>query len=278
MADTPSVIFEDQDLLVIAKPGGMVTNRARSVQGETLQDWFSARQQDQVWPEDWSRLLPDDFSDEYGQPEEIFSERQGIVHRLDKDTSGAMVFAKHPGSLMHLLGQFRRREVGKEYLALVHGRFRVEQGRLTAPLGRSRIDRQKFTVGIDGRPAVTEYTVEQVFAGFNWSQLEEGGGEGVREIRRNTRLYEQGFSLVRCLPKTGRTHQIRVHLAHEQHPIVGDTKYVGRKRAKIDPLWCPRQFLHATKLQFTHPRTLEASQFELPLPSDIQQVLDLLTP
>jgi 23S rRNA pseudouridine1911/1915/1917 synthase len=270
---SPKIIFEDQDILIIDKPGGVVTNRAKSVTGETLQDWFDQWQKDQEFPSDWSKLLPEDFSDEYGSPAEIYDQRQGMVHRLDKDTSGVMVFAKHPGSLINLLRQFRTRQVKKEYLALVHGQFRVEQGTLTMPLGRSRTDRQKFTVNIDGRPAVTEYRVEQIYTNFNWPALESRLGERAAEFKQNQRFYDQGFSLVRCLPKTGRTHQIRVHLTHEQHPIVGDTKYIGRKRARLDPLWCPRQFLHAAALEFIHPRTNERQRFEAELPEDLAAVL-----
>lgn len=264
-----AILFEDQDIVVLAKPAGTVTNQAKSVSGETLQEWFSARQKGVEWPDDWRSLLPDDFSDEYGQPEEIYAERQGMVHRLDKDTSGTMVFAKHPGSLLNLLAQFGRREVQKEYLALVHGVFRVEKGTISAPLARSRTDRQKFAVSIEGRAAVTEYVTEQVFENFDWEKLEETAGERAKEIRKETRLYEAGFSLIRCLPKTGRTHQIRVHMAHEQHPIVGDVKYVGHRRAKLDPLWCPRQFLHAASLEFVHPRTKQRQRFEAEMADEL---------
>jgi 23S rRNA pseudouridine1911/1915/1917 synthase len=276
MTNAPTILFEDQDLVVLDKPGGMVVNRAKSVTGPTLQDWFADRQKTPEFSAGWSKLLPDDFSDEYGSPEEIYEERQGMVHRLDKDTSGVMVFAKHPGSLINLLTQFRTRQVNKEYLALVHGQFRVGEGRLTMPLGRSRTNRQKFAVSIEGRPAVTEYRVEQIFGGFAWPKLESRLGERAAEIKKNQRFYEQGFSLVRCFPKTGRTHQIRVHLAHEQHPIVGDTKYIGRRRARLDPLWCPRQFLHAAALEITHPRTNQLQRFEADLPSELTLVVDSL--
>lgn len=276
MTESVTVIFEDQDIVVIAKPGGMVTNRARSISEPTLQDWFETYVKGTSFPYDWQKLLPEDFSDEYGTPEEIFLQRQGMVHRLDKDTSGVMVFAKHPGSLLNLLTQFRKREVQKEYLALVHGAFRVQEGTLSAPLARSRTNRQKFSIDIDGRAAVTQYSTEKVFKGFEWVKLEERGGEAASKIKKETRLYQAGFSLVRCLPKTGRTHQIRVHLAHEQHPIVGDEKYVGRRRAKIDPLWCPRQFLHAAALEFTHPRTHESVRFTAELPEDLRHVIGFL--
>ncbi|MFH2118301.1 MAG: RluA family pseudouridine synthase [Candidatus Paceibacterota bacterium] len=273
----PEILFEDQDLLVINKPGGVVVNSAVSVTGETLQDWFADRQKTQDLPADWSKQLPEDFSDEYGTPEEIYAQRQGMVHRLDKDTSGVMVFAKHPGSLISLLTQFKQRMVQKEYVALVHGQFRVEQGTLNSPLGRSRTDRQKFTITVTGRPAVTQYRVKQTFSGFDWPNLENRLGERAAELKKNKRFYEQGFSLVSCLPKTGRTHQIRVHLAHEQHPLVGDIKYIGRKRARLDPLWCPRQFLHAATLELTHPRTNKRARFEAKLAPELSSVLDFLS-
>lgn len=270
------VLFEDQDIVVIAKPGGMVTNRAHSISGPTLQDWFETLMHGAPFPDTWSTLLPEDFSDEYGAPEEIFAQRQGMVHRLDKDTSGVMVFAKHPGSLVNLLTQFRTRQVQKEYVALVHGTFRVAEGMINAPLGRSRTNRQKFAIDIEGRAAITQYFTEKVYKGLEWQRLEEKVGENARKIQKEARLYEAGFSLVRCVPKTGRTHQIRVHLAHEQHPIVGDEKYVGRRRAKVDPLWCPRQFLHAAVLEFVHPRTKEPMRFMAELPEDLKQAVHFL--
>jgi 23S rRNA pseudouridine1911/1915/1917 synthase len=276
MKNQIQILFEDEDILLIAKPAGMVTNRAKSVEGGTLQDWFAEHQAGKVFPDDWQSTLPDDFSLEYGSPEEIYEERQGMVHRLDKDTSGVMIFAKHPGSLINLLTQFGQHQVQKEYLALTHGKFRVERGTLNIPLARSQTNRQKFAADIEGRKAITQYQVEQTFTGLNWSALEEKVGENLKVIRDSQRLYEQGFSLVRCLPKTGRTHQIRVHLAHERHPIVGDIKYVGRKRAKVDPLWCPRQFLHAASLEFTHPRTKEKMKFETALPEDLLATIHLL--
>lgn len=276
MTSLVPILFEDDDLVIIAKPGNIVTNRAKSVSEETLQDWFAQRQQGQNWPEGWQRQLPEDFSDEYGTPEEIYAERQGMVHRLDKATSGAMVFAKHPGSLLNLLTQFGRHQVHKEYLALTHGKFRVEEGTLNLPLGRSRFDRQKFTVDINGRQAVTQYKVEKTFNQLDWSKLTMEIGESAKNLQDNARLYEAGFALVRCLPKTGRTHQIRVHLSHEHHPIVGDVKYIGRRRAKLDPIWCPRQFLHAEVLEFIHPRTGQTVKFIAPLPEDLSRVLSYL--
>jgi len=269
------ILFEDDDIVVINKPGNIVTNAAASVKEPALQDWFQKYNKN-AWPTNWASCLPDEFSDEYGTPEEIYAERKGMVHRLDKNTSGVMVFAKHPGSLINLLTQFRERKTHKEYLALVHGVFRVPHAIINAPLARARVDRRKFAVDIMGRPAETEYQVEKEFMGFVTEKVTELSPELQKELKQAMRLYNQGFALVRCWPRTGRTHQIRVHLAHEQHPLAGDVTYVGKKRAKFDSKWCERQFLHAVSLEFLHPRTNEQLRFEAPLPVDLQKTLDLL--
>lgn len=273
---TISIIYEDQDLVAIHKPAGVVTNRAKSNKSPTVQDWF-AENFINDFPQDWRDQVPSDFSDEYGTPEEIFKQRLGMVHRLDKDTSGVLLLAKHPGSLVSLLKQFRERQVQKEYTALVHGKFRVEQGRISAPLGRAQRNRKKFAVMIDGRPAVTEYQTTQVFAKIDYDKFKTRVGESDwKKLTKSQKIYEAGFSLVRCRPKTGRTHQIRVHLAHEHHPLVGDVVYLGKKRAKLDLLWCPRHFLHASALTFTHPRKNKKITVEAELSTDLTTVLSLL--
>jgi 23S rRNA pseudouridine1911/1915/1917 synthase len=203
-----------------------------------------------------------------GRLREIYKERKGMVHRLDKDTSGVIVFAKNPGSLVNLLAQFRERKTNKRYLCMVHGCPRFDSFTINAPLGRARIDRKKFAVTVDGREAVTDYKVikkipfsKEFFEPF----LGEKSSLSLEEkklLRKNLNLYQAGFALVNCWPKTGRTHQIRVHMAHVQNPLVGDTVYAGRKRANIDPLWCPRQFLHAERLEVLHPRSGEGVGFE----------------
>lgn len=275
-----SILFEDSDIVVIAKPSGVVTNTAASVKEPSLQDWFQeylAKQgSDPTEGSDWQTCIPEDFSDEYGSPQEIFTERKGMVHRLDKETSGVMIFAKNPGSLVSLLTQFRLRQTQKEYLALVHGAFRVEKGTISAPLARARVDRRRFAVDIEGRPAETLYSVEKVFAGFSAEEVKTLPVETQKVLKESARLYEQGFSLVRCWPKTGRTHQIRVHMAHEQHPLVGDATYMGKKRVNADAVWCARHFLHAEALEVMHPRTKEKMRFVAPLPSDLQGALNIL--
>ncbi len=264
------VVFEDQDILIINKPAGLVMNRADSVKVLTLQDWLEKKLEKETI-NDWRELVPADFSEEFGTAEEIFKQRQGLAHRLDKDTSGVIVAAKNPGSLVNLLAQFRQREISKRYTCLTHGKFRVPKGTIRAPLGRDRTNRQKFTISSGGRPSITEYEVIDYHADLN-----EQGQEKLKKFKKNLLSY-QGFSLVNCWPKTGRTHQIRVHMKHWQHPLVGDTKYVGKKRAKLDREWCPRQFLHASSIEFTHPRTNEKVNFEVELADDLKQALNFLS-
>jgi 23S rRNA pseudouridine1911/1915/1917 synthase len=270
-----TVIFEDKDIVVLSKPAGMVTNSAATVKEESLQSWF-AKNYPQDFPEDWEEMIPSDFSDEYGTPEEIYEQRHGMVHRLDKNTSGVMIFARHPGSLVNLLSQFRLRKTQKEYLALVHGRFGVPEGNILAPLARARVDRKKFAVDINGRQAETKYEVADVFSGFIDDSFSSFSEDNKKLMKQAQRFYNQGFSLVRCWPKTGRTHQIRVHMAHENHPLVGDVIYLGKKRSKVDPLWCERHFLHAESLEFDHPRTGERTKFSAELPADLKKVVSLL--
>lgn len=269
------IIFEDQDIVVVDKPAGVVANQAESVKQPSLQAWFNKKYQS-IFPSDWQVCVPEDFSAEFGEPTEIFTQRQGLVHRLDKNTSGVMVFAKHPGSLVNLLAQFRQRKTSKQYLALVHGTFRVPKGTITAPLARARVDRRKFAVDVNGRNAETDYEVVKSFGGFTTDFYNQFSVEQQKTLRQAERFYNQGFALVRCWPKTGRTHQIRVHLAHENHPLVGDVTYLGKKRAKVDPLWCSRHFLHAETLEFFHPRTNDLVKFSAELPANLNQVVAFL--
>ena len=279
ISNFPQILFEDDDLVVLDKSAGWVVNAADSTQAPAIQDWFS-QNYPTVQNKNWETLVPQDFSAEFGSPDEVFSDRRGMVHRLDKDTSGVLLLAKNPGSLVNLLAQFRLRQVQKKYVCLVHGGFKLNQGEIVAPLGRSRKDRQKFAVDISGRPAVTLYSVLEFFTHLRGvtnaaeTAVPLVGKEILTPLRKERTVYLQGFSLVECTPKTGRTHQIRVHLAHIHHPLVGDITYCGSKRAKLDPLWCPRQFLHATELKFKHPRTNEELVIQSPLPTDLKKVLE----
>jgi 23S rRNA-/tRNA-specific pseudouridylate synthase len=146
-----------------------VVNRADTNKELTIQDWLET--QLPIWAQaqpasQWQKLVPASFSAEYGTPAAIFQDRLGIAHRLDKDTSGALLIAKNPGVLIQLLQQFRDRVILKKYLCLVHGDFPVVTGEISAPLGRARGDRTKFAVRPDGRIALTKYQVKQHFVGL----------------------------------------------------------------------------------------------------------------
>ncbi|MDY6909162.1 MAG: RluA family pseudouridine synthase [Thermodesulfobacteriota bacterium] len=187
--------------------------------------------------------------------------RPGIVHRLDQYTSGALVIAKTNASYLRLVRQFKDHQVGKEYLALTYGRFREGSGEIRTLVGRHPRDRKRMAV-IErgrGRDAVTRWTVE--------------------------RSWQDELTLLRVVIQTGRTHQIRVHLSHLQHPVVGDTVYGGGKRRaravqsqtlREVALKIQRQMLHAWRLAFTHPVTRIPMAFTAPLPPDFEDVLTQL--
>ena len=224
--DVPlSVVFEDDDLIVIDKPAGMTVHPAPGNEDRTLANAVLAH-------------APD--------IEGIGGERRpGIVHRLDKDTSGLIVVAKNERAHSRLSEQFKSREVSKVYLALVAGHPSPPEADIDAPIGRHPHDRQRMAVVSTGRPAITRYRV-------------------VTSYSRST--------LVEARPRTGRTHQIRVHLASVGHPVVGDTTY-GRPVEGLS-----RQFLHAHRLAFVHPASGETIRFTAELPNDLRSYLDLLMP
>jgi len=263
------VLYEDDDLAVLQKPAGLVVNTARTVQEQTLQDWWMKRSGSQeISKEKWNSLVPEDFASEYGSPEAVFAERGGIVHRLDKETSGVIVVAKNPGALVALLQQFRLRVTEKKYICLVHGKFQITQDTIQMPLGRSSFNRTKFAVASDGRVAETAYTVLKYYPKVDSEKIAQMSD--VRLLRKKMEKSYQGFSLVECQPKTGRTHQIRVHMLHLHHPIVSDETYLGKKRSTLDIVWCPRLFLHARELSFTHPRSGKRLSFTAELPADLK--------
>lgn len=215
-----AVLFEDADLLVLNKAAGLVVHPGAGNQTHTLVN----------------ALLHHctSLSGIGGK------QRPGIVHRLDKDTSGCLVVAKNDAAHHELARQFAAREVKKIYLALVAGILKRPRGTIDAPIGRHPVQRKKMAIDQRrGRAAITEYRV-----------LQSGGGT----------------SLVECALHSGRTHQIRVHLHHLGHPIIGDSLY-GKKGA------VSRQMLHAWKLGFNHPRTNERLFFEAPIPEDFQSLM-----
>jgi 23S rRNA pseudouridine1911/1915/1917 synthase len=232
------VLYEDRDLLVINKPAGMVVHPAAG---------------------NWHGTLVNAVLYHAPDLEGVGGvHRPGIVHRLDKDTSGVILVAKNDSAHRNLQAQFKAREVEKEYLALVYGGMSPERGEINAAVGRAigRDPRERKRMGVvaagQGRPAITRY-----------------------ETLATHRMPSTGerLTLLACRPLTGRTHQIRVHLAHVNHPIVGDELYGSRRKL---PFACPRQFLHAHKLRFRLPATGEFVQFSAPLPADLQAILDRL--
>lgn len=178
--------------------------------------------------------------------------RAGIAHRLDKDTSGILLIAKTVEALEKVQKQFLIHQVEKEYLALVH-EILPPEGEIRAPIGRLPWDREKFGVGLGGKEALTKFTRKATY-----------------------RRESENYSLVRVFPKTGRTHQIRVHFRYLGYPIVADPAYVGRKRFRQDHSWCPRIFLHASTVSFVHPGGGERVKFEASLPEDLALALKQL--
>jgi 23S rRNA pseudouridine1911/1915/1917 synthase len=216
-----SIVFEDDALAVIDKPAGLVVHPAPGHPAGTLADGLRQR------GTTWSQLGGE--------------QRPGIVHRLDRDTSGLLVVAKTEAAHHSLSLQLQRRTLGRVYWALVHGTFRESTGRVDAPIGRDPGHRQRMAVVDGGRPAITDFAVAQ-------------------RLRRFTRLE------VRLL--TGRTHQIRVHMASISHPIAGDPVYGRRAEAIIT-----RPALHAQRLTFLHPDDGRRCDFTSPVPADLEAAL-----
>src|SRR5215218_3362790 len=227
------IVYEDETLVVVNKPTGLVVHPAAGTPSGTL-----------------ANALAYHFQKLPGTGTGV---RPGIVHRLDRDTSGLLVVAKTEVALEHLSDQFRDRSVYKSYVALVHGRVLTSSGKIDQPLARDPSNRTRMAVVRAGRNALTLYRVRRVF---------------------------DRFTLLDVELKTGRTHQIRVHLAWMKHPVVGDETYGGgrdntirdpRLRARLQAL--NRHFLHAEKLGFKHPKTGEFVKFESPLPPELADFL-----
>jgi 23S rRNA pseudouridine1911/1915/1917 synthase len=282
--DNIQVLFENEDLVAIAKPPGVVVNDADTNQEQTIQEWWGSRLTSAghgkiVFRSGWEELIPQEWTTEFGTAEEIFTERGGVVHRLDKETSGVLLLAKNPGSLINLLMQFRLRQTKKRYLCLVHGKFSIAEDTVSFPIGRSTIDRMKFQVVPDGRLSETTYRVLNFYTQIDKKRLileNNNDNKKVRQLKQKLDRAYQGFSLVECLPKTGRTHQIRVHMTHLRHPLIADPIYVGAKRLNLDQLWCPRLFLHAAELHWVDPKSREEQRVECPLAEDLTKALTYL--
>lgn len=231
---TPKIIYEDESLFVVEKPSGWITNEAGTTTTQpVLQTW-----------------IKENFEYDLKNNREC---RDGIVHRLDKETSGILLIAKNELVFNELQRQFKERLVHKKYTALVHGNVASNEGIINETVGRLPWRRDRFGVLPEGRDAVTSYIVIE---------------------RCQSKSNNEQFTLLELKPETGRTHQIRIHLKHIGHPIVGDEFYAGRKTARKDRRWCPRLFLHSGEIEFIHPVSKEKVKFSSPLPEDLTAILN----
>jgi 23S rRNA pseudouridine1911/1915/1917 synthase len=216
-----AVIYEDEDIVVIDKPAGLTVHPAPGHPSHTLVNAILAHCPGLT------------IGNELARP--------GIVHRLDKDTSGLMVIAKNNSAQEYLAAQFKSRTVTKRYLILVKGRLSPEQGIVEAPIGRDPHHRKRMAIVEEGKQAITQYQV---------------------------RKYLDDYTLVEVSPLTGRTHQIRVHMSAIGYPVVGDPTY-GMRSVHLG-----RQFIHAYRLGFRLPSTKRYREFTSPLPTDLEQALE----
>lgn len=223
------VLYEDRDVVVVDKPAGIAVHHGVGLRSGTVADWFVEH-----YPE----------VKNVGEAEG----RAGIVHRLDKDTSGVLILAKNDQALEKLKKQFHDRRAKKEYVALVFGVPGGKDGRITKSIGRSRKNPMRRAVDDEGKEAATEWAIERRFG--------------------------EKFALLRVFPFTGRTHQIRVHLHHLGYPIVGDQLYAFKK--KKQPAGVKRQLLHAEKLTIMLPNE-KTKTFTAPLAEDFAQVVAALS-
>lgn len=236
------IVYEDDHLAVINKPAGMVTHPAAGNRTGTL-----------------ANALVHHFRT---MSQLAGSDRPGIVHRLDKNTSGLLVIARTDSAYQHLQQALQRREVKRTYSAIICGHMKGDEGRIEAPIGRSKRNRQKMVVtDINSREAITDYRVSERFRTYDFIEIHL---------------------------QTGRTHQIRVHFAHLGHPVLGDPEYGGRDkwhRGAFAPerelgrkllSILSRQALHAARLEFIHPHTQQPLAFQAPIPDDMAQVLTIL--
>jgi 23S rRNA pseudouridine1911/1915/1917 synthase len=232
------VIYQDDDVIAVNKPAGMVVHPAAGNASGTLVNALLA------YAPNVSTV-----GDE---------RRPGIVHRLDKETSGLLLIARTPSAHAALQAQFKSRAIKKTYLALCVGRVQPERGLINKPIARDPGNRKRMAIVQGGRDAVTKYAVAEVF------------------IRSDGNI-ARAYSLVRAHPLTGRTHQLRVHFASIGFPIIGDALYGARK----DPLThalAPRQMLHSSELVFALPSTGLEKKLHAPMPEDMRRVIDDLTP
>lgn len=231
----PPIRYEDDDLMIVAKPAGLVVHPGAGHAAGTLV---------QVLADAGVPLAPG--GDEH---------RPGIVHRLDRETSGLLAVAKTPAAFAGLVSLLQARDVHRRYLAVVDGGPPADRGRVEAPIGRDPRDRIRFACIPEGKPAVT-----------GWQVLDTGSAPGLPEASGRV-------SLLRCRLETGRTHQIRVHMAYAGCPVVGDRLY-GSRRDVADALGSRRFALHASELGFVHPVTGDAVLVTEPPPEDLAGLIE----
>jgi 23S rRNA pseudouridine1911/1915/1917 synthase len=253
------IVHEDEDFIAINKQSGLIVHPARGHWSGTLINAL-------LWHSEKTHSTLSTGSDPW---------RPGIIHRLDRDTTGLILIAKTDEAHWRLAGQFERRTIKKTYMAIVHGLVELDSDMIDAPLAVHPKIREKYAVRPEiGKPAQTVYAVKERF-----------------------KIGRAGYTLLELAPKTGRTHQLRVHCSHIGHPIVGDSMYGGRQITRADiqgeiqsskrttrdaqqgsenEVLIERQALHAFRLQFVHPSKFTRVILEAAMPSDMRRILDLL--
>src|SRR3989344_4111887 len=255
------IIYEDEYLLAIDKPSGIIVNRSdTTTDEETVQDWAERHLEIPNYKSQISNKLQN-LNDKsklgFDALNLEFTSRAGIVHRLDKETSGILLIAKTPEVFADLQRQFKERKVKKTYIALVHGKVVPEEGEINVPVGRLSFNRKRFGIVAGGREAVTKYKLLSVFSSQlsanSQPVLDSSVQKNRQQINQNLKTKNrepitESYSLLELYPKTGRTHQIRVHLKYSGHPVFSDPLYGGRKTSRNDRKVLPRLFLHASKI------------------------------
>ncbi|MBP8241687.1 MAG: RluA family pseudouridine synthase [Thermoflexales bacterium] len=256
------VLYEDADVLVINKLAGMVVHPGAGVRGGTVANAILS--------------YAPEAADAGDDPQ-----RPGIVHRLDKETSGVLLIARNDAALQALQAQFQTRTIEKTYLALCVGDVMPPAGLIDKPIGRDPGHRQRMAVVASGRSAQTEYTVTQRWKVADADGVAEAvlgtlGRVSTTGAERKAKPMPMAYALVRARPRTGRTHQLRVHLASLGYPIVGDETYGATRRDPLSKKLAPRQLLHASELRFALPSTGAEFRAHAPLPADFLAVLGAL--
>jgi len=242
------IIYEDDDLIAIDKPSGITVNKAETTKGQvTVQEWAEERLQIAN-----GKLQTPIKSGHIEEQDNDFYIRGGIVHRLDKETSGILLIAKNPESFIELQRQFKEREIKKTYIALSHGSVTPLEGEINVPVGRLSWNRKQFGVVAGGREAITKY---KVLSGKHY------------------KFCKEYLTLLELYPETGRTHQIRVHLKYIGHPIFADFLYAGRITQRNDRKKLSRVFLHAKQIKFLHPKTKKSMTIESQLPIELDNII-----